>query len=306
MKIMKYVRKVIPNKILPEKWTKEPVVIPVVRMVGPIMVNQGGPMRSHLNMASMAGPLQKAFDMKEAPAVVISINSPGGSPVQSRLIHERIRQLAIEKEKDVIVFCEDAAASGGYMIAVAGDVIVADPSSIIGSIGVVSGGFGFVDAIEKLGIERRIYTAGTQKAMLDPFKPENPEHLAHLDELLQDLFESFKGLVRGRRGDKLTEPEDKLFTGAFWTGNKALEYGLVDELGDMNSYIKRRFGEDTKLKLISQSTGFFSLFHSSSLSMGASHGASVGDPVDRIAAGLSADKILASLEERALWSRIGL
>ena len=231
MKIMKYIRKCIPNRILPEKWTKEPVVIPVVRMVGPIMVNQGGPMRSHLNMASIAGPLQKAFDMKEARAVAISINSPGGSPVQSRLIHERIRQLAAEKEKEVIVFCEDAAASGGYMIAVAGDVIIADPSSIVGSIGVVSGGFGFVNAIEKLGIERRVYTAGTQKAMLDPFKPENPEHLAHLNELLQDLFESFKDLVRRRRGDKLTETEDKLFTGAFWTGNKALDYGLVDELG---------------------------------------------------------------------------
>ncbi len=306
MKIMKFVRKVVPNSILPEKWLQEPVVIPVVRMVGPIMVHQGGPMRHHLNMASVATPLQKAFDMKDAPAVAIVINSPGGSPVQSRLIHERIRQLAIEKEKEVLVFCEDAAASGGYMIAVAGDVIVADPSSIVGSIGVVSGGFGFVDAIGKLGIERRVYTAGTQKAMLDPFKPENPEHLAHLDELLQDLFDSFKTLVRGRRGDKLTEPEDKLFTGAFWTGNKALDYGLVDELGDINSYVKRRFGEDTRLKLISQSSGLFSLFHSSSLSMGISHGGAAGDPIDRIAEGFSADKILASLEERALWSRIGL
>nr|WP_321526412.1 S49 family peptidase [uncultured Cohaesibacter sp.] len=306
MKIMKYLRKVIPSSILPEKWLKEPVVIPVVRMVGPIMVSNGGHMRSSLNMASIAGPLQKAFDMKDAPAVAISINSPGGSPVQSRLIHERIRQLAVEKGKDVLVFCEDAAASGGYMIAVAGDVIVADPSSIVGSIGVVSGGFGFVDAIGKLGIERRIYTAGTQKAMLDPFKPENPEHVAHLDELLQDLFESFKDLVRRRRGDKLTEPEDKLFTGAFWTGNKALDYGLVDELGDMNSYLKRRYGEDMKTKLIAPPSGFFSLFHSSSLSMGASHSGSAGGPVDRIAEGLSAERVLASLEERALWSRIGL
>ena len=305
MKIMKYVRKIVPNTLLPEKWMKEPVVIPVVRMVGAIMPNQGGHMRSNLNMASIAGPLQKAFDMKDAPAVAISINSPGGSPVQSRLIHERIRQLAVEKEKEVLVFCEDAAASGGYMIAVAGDVIIADPSSIVGSIGVVSGGFGFVEAMKKIGVERRIYTAGTQKAMLDPFKPENPEHVAHLDELLQDLFESFKDLVRRRRGDKLTESDDKLFTGAFWTGNKALDYGLVDELGDMNSYIKRRFGEDSKLKLIAPPSGLFSIFHSGSMSMSASNG-SVGNPVDRIAEGLSADKILASLEERALWSRIGL
>ncbi|WP_319531110.1 S49 family peptidase [uncultured Cohaesibacter sp.] len=273
-------------------------VIPVVRMSGPI--GTGGQFRPGLSLATVAGQLNKAFSMKEAPVVAISINSPGGSPVQSRLIYQRIRMLAEEKDKKVLVFCEDAAASGGYMIAVAGDRIIADPSSIVGSIGVVSGGFGFVDAISKLGIERRIYTAGTQKGMLDPFKPENPEHVAHLDSLLQDLFETFKDLVRSRRGQKLTEEEDKLFTGAFWTGKKALELGLVDELGDLGSYVKQHFGEKAKLKLISAPTGFFGRCRAGGIELGG------GDPLSRIAAGFTPDAVLASLEERALWSRLGL
>ncbi|MCV6575695.1 MAG: S49 family peptidase [Cohaesibacter sp.] len=288
------------KQFLPEKYRKEPTIIPVVRMTGPIMV--GSQMRPGLSMASVAGQLHKAFSIKDAPAVAIAINSPGGSPVQSRLIYQRIRQLAEEKDKKVITFCEDAAASGGYMIAIAGDEIVADPSSIVGSIGVVSGGFGFVDAIEKLGVERRVYTAGTQKAMLDPFKPENPEHLAHLNALLEDLFETFKDLVRSRRGDKLTKDEDELFTGAFWTGKKGKDFGLVDDLGDMNGYLKQKYGEETKLKLISSSGGFFSRLRMPGMGLMTQ----TTDPVERIAAGLSADAILASLEERALWSRLGL
>lgn len=288
------------KQFLPEKYRKEPTIIPVVRMSGPIMV--GSQMRPGLSMASVAGQLHKAFSIKDAPAVAIAINSPGGSPVQSRLIYQRIRQLAQEKDKKVITFCEDAAASGGYMIAIAGDEIVADPSSIVGSIGVVSGGFGFVDAIEKLGVERRVYTAGTQKAMLDPFKPENPEHLAHLNALLEDLFETFKDLVRSRRGDKLTKDEDELFTGAFWTGKKGKDFGLVDDLGDMNGYLKQKYGEDTKLKLISSSGGFFSRLRMPGMGLMTQ----TIDPLERIATGLSADSILASLEERALWSRLGL
>ena len=301
MSVKKLLRKILPENLLPEKMLKEPVIIPVVRMNGPIMI--GNQMRPGLNLASVAGQLHKAFSFKDAPAVAISVNSPGGSPVQSRLIYQRIRQLAEENEKEVLVFCEDAAASGGYMIAVAGDRIIADPSSVIGSIGVISGGFGFVDAIKKLGVERRMYTAGGQKGMLDPFQPENPDHVSHLDTLLADLFETFKDLVRERRADKLTEEEDKLFTGAFWTGKIALELGLVDELGDLGTYTKQRFGEDTKLKLISPPSGFFGRFRAAGMDF-----AMTGktDPVDRIATGLSADAILASLEERALWSRLGL
>lgn len=291
MSLKKIIKKILPHAMLPKTVMEEPTIIPVVRMHGPIMI--GSPMRPGLHLASIAGQLQKAFSIKDAPAVAISINSPGGSPVQSRLIYQRIRQLAKEKEKEVLVFCEDAAASGGYMIAVAGDRIIADPSSIVGSIGVVSGGFGFVDAMEKMGVERRVYTAGTQKAMLDPFKPENEEHIAHLDALLQDLFETFKDLVRSRRGELLTKEEDELFTGAFWTGKKALDYGLVDELGDMGTYIKGRFGENTKLKLISAPTGLFGRLRGPGMSV-------------PFGADLSADSILTSLEERALWSRIGL
>lgn len=290
------------KQFLPEKYRKEPTIIPVVRMTGPIMV--GSQMRPGLSLASVAAQLHKAFSIKDAPAVAIAINSPGGSPVQSRLIYERIRQLAAEKDKKVITFCEDAAASGGYMIAIAGDEIVADPSSIVGSIGVVSGGFGFVDAIEKLGVERRVYTAGTQKAMLDPFKPENPDHLNHLNALLEDLFETFKDLVRYRRGDKLTKDEEEVFTGAFWTGKRGKDFGLVDELGDMSGYLKQKYGEDTKLKLIASGGGLFSRFRMPGMALGMS--GQWADPVERIAAGLSADSILASLEERALWSRLGL
>ena len=301
MSVRKTIKKILPNVILPKKMREDPVVIPVVRMAGPITANYH--MRSGISLAGLATQLHKAFSIKEAPAVAISINSPGGSPVQSHLIYKRIRQLAVEKEKEVLIFCEDAAASGGYLIAMAGDVIIADPSSVVGSIGVVSGGFGFVDAIEKLGVERRVYTAGTQKAMLDPFKPEQEEHVAHLDALLQDLFETFKDLVRTRRAGKLTEPEDKLFTGAFWTGKQAIDYGLIDELGDMSGYVKTRFGEKTELKLISAPSGFFGRFRAAGMEFG---GASQGDPLDRIAAGLSADSIMASMEERALWSRLGL
>ncbi len=298
MSVKKTIRKVLPKKLLPKSFADDAPVIPVVRMHGPIAAGQH--MRSTVNLASVAGQLQKAFSIKEAPAVAISINSPGGSPVQSRFIYQRIRQLAEEKEKEVLVFCEDAAASGGYMIAIAGDVIIADPSSIVGSIGVVSGGFGFVEAIGKLGIERRIYTAGTQKGMLDPFQPENSEHVAHLDSLLQDLFETFKGMVRDRRGDKLTESEDVLFTGAFWTGNKALDYGLIDGLGDMSGYVKERFGTKTKLKLIAPPSGWFGCGRNGGIGLSASN------PVDRIAAGLSADAMLTAMEQRALWSRLGL
>lgn len=301
MSVKKLVKKALPHAWLPKSVMEEPAIIPVVRMNGPIMV--GSQMRPGLNLASVATQLHKAFSIKDAPAVAISVNSPGGSPVQSRLIYQRIRQLAEEKEKEVLVFCEDAAASGGYMIAIAGDVIIADPSSIIGSIGVVSGGFGFVDAIEKLGVERRVYTAGTQKAMLDPFKPENPEHLEHLTDLLDDLYDTFKDLVRSRRADKLKESEDKLFTGAFWTGKKALDYGLVDGLGDMGTYVKDRYGDNARLKLIAPKTGFFGGLRGAGMDMAQTGPA---NPVDRIAAGLSADSIMASMEERALWARLGL
>src|SRR5688572_22737495 len=170
------------NRLLPKSMRSEAVTIPVIRLHGTIMAG-GGQFRPSLSLASTAGMIEKAFGYEEAPAVAISLNSPGGSPVQSRLIYKRIRDLATEKNKKVLVFVEDVAASGGYMIAVAGDEIIADPSSIVGSIGVVSASFGFTDLMKKVGVERRVYTAGKNKAVLDPFKPENEEDIERLKAL---------------------------------------------------------------------------------------------------------------------------
>lgn len=243
------------NKFLPGKMRKETVIIPVVRLGGTIMAG-GSTLRPNLNLASCAGLLEKAFSIKSAPAVAISVNSPGGSPVQSRLIYKRIRDLAEEKDKKVLIFVEDVAASGGYMIACAGDEIIADPSSIVGSIGVISAGFGFTGLIEKMGVERRVYTSGKNKSTLDPFKPEVKQDIAHLKALQEEIHTVFKDLVTASRGDKL-DPEKELFTGEFWTGVKGKELGLVDAIGDMRSFIKTRYGKDTKLKVIAQPRGFF-------------------------------------------------
>src|ERR1700754_2502970 len=219
------------RKLIPRRFRKEETIIPVVRLHGAIM-SGGNQFRPTLNLANVAQVLEKAFARKETPAVAISINSPGGSPVQSRLIFNRIRALAVEKKKKVLVFVEDVAASGGYMIALAGDEIIADPSSIVGSIGVVSSSFGFVDLLKKIGVERRVHTAGKNKAVLDPFRPEREEDVERLKELQVEVHETFIDLVKDRRGDRLSQDPD-LFTGLFWTGKRGLSLGLVDTLGDM-------------------------------------------------------------------------
>lgn len=282
--------------VLPKSMRPEAVTIPVVRLHGTIAPS-GGQFRPVLSLASTAGLLEKAFSVKSAPAVAISINSPGGSPVQARLIYKRIRDLAQEKNKHVIVFVEDVAASGGYMIAVAGDEIVADPSSIVGSIGVISAGFGFTEMIRKIGIERRVYTAGRNKSVLDPFQPEKKADVDRLKALQLDVHETFIGLVKERRGGKLAEKPD-LFTGDFWTGNAARELGLVDALGDMRAFLKERYGEKTRLKLISAPRGLFGrrlgLF-----------GTGGGDFQSGAAAGLLKG-LTDELEDRALWARYGL
>ena len=213
--------------------------IPVVRLHGTIMAG-GGQFRPSLSLASTAGADREGVCLHDAPAVAISINSPGGSPVQSRLIYKRIRDLAAEKNKTVLVFVEDVAASGGYMIAVAGDEIIADPSSIVGSIGVVSASFGFPELMKKIGVERRVYTAGKNKAVLDPFKPEKKEDIERLKELQLEVHETFIDLVKERRGAKLKDDPD-LFTGLFWTGKRGVELGLVDALGDMRDVLKNPF-----------------------------------------------------------------
>ncbi|MFM9865751.1 MAG: S49 family peptidase, partial [Micropepsaceae bacterium] len=221
------------------------------------------------------------------------INSPGGSPVQAALIHDRIRALAKERGIKVMTFAEDVAASGGYMLALAGDEIYAHPNSIVGSIGVVSAGFGFEKLIEKIGVDRRVYHAGERKAMLDPFKPEDPKDVAHLESLQREVHESFKQMVRDRRANKLTADEKDLFSGAFWTGAKAKEMGLIDGLGDLRTICRQKFGDKVEFQVITPRRPWFSLDTFTSRS---DH-----EPRADFATGM-----IAALEERALWSRFGL
>lgn len=280
------------RSLLPKSWRSDVVTIPVIRLHGTIMAD-GGRFRPSLSLASTAGLIEKAFAF-DAPAVAISINSPGGSPVQSRLIYKRICDLAAEKGKRVLVFTEDVAASGGYMIALAGDEIIADPSSIVGSIGVVSASFGFPELLKKVGVERRVHTAGRNKSVLDPFRPEKKEDVERLKELQLDIHETFIDMVKERRGHKLKDDPD-LFTGLFWTGRRGLELGLVDALGDMRATVKARYGAKTRLKLIAAQKGLFGrigLFGSRAFGSA------------EIAA--AADGLLDIAEERALWSRFGL
>ena len=277
-------------RLIPARFRSNVVEIPVIRLSGTIMAG-GSQFRPALNLAAVAPLLEKAFADKEAPAVAISINSPGGSPVQSRLIYKRIRDLATEKNKRVFMFVEDVAASGGYMIAIAGDEIIADPSSIVGSIGVVSASFGFTGLMEKIGVERRVHTAGTNKSVLDPFSPEKKKDIEHLMSLQLEIHDVFISMVKQRRGSKLSDNPD-LFTGLFWTGIKGKELGLVDELGDMRSFLRARYGERTKLRLISPSRGLFGMR------------AGAGG-VSAIGAG-AAEALVESVDERAQWARFGL
>ena len=283
------------RRYLPKRFRKEGVTIPVVRLHGAIMAG-GSQFRPALNLSAVASSLEKAFSYKDAPAVALSINSPGGSPVQSRMIFSRIRQLAHEKNKQVLVFVEDVAASGGYMLALAGDEIIADPTSVVGSIGVVSGGFGFPELMKKIGVERRVYTAGENKAILDPFKPEKESDIEYLKTLQLEIHQVFIDMVKERRGTKLKDNPD-LFSGLFWTGTKGLELGLIDGLGDMRETLRKRFGEKTKMELVSSSRGLFGR-KPSGISVSGELGASIAASA---VAGLAE-----TVEEKALWSRFGL
>lgn len=286
-------------------FSRKPVV-PVLRFMGPI--GMATPLRPGLSIATAAGAIEKAFSLSKTPAVAISINSPGGSPVQSHLIYKRIRQLAVEKNKRVYVFCEDLAASGGYFLALSGDEIYADPSSIVGSIGVISAGFGLDKAIEKLGIERRVYTAGISKATLDPFLPEKAEDVERLKSLQRDVHDVFIGIVKERRGAKLNAPDSELFTGAFWSGPKAAEFGLIDGLGDLRSKMREVHGDKVRLKVVPmQAGGMLSRLRRMSDGLavplpetGSGYGAGNAFSLT------SAADILSTLEARALWSRFGL
>ncbi|MFK7880346.1 S49 family peptidase [Roseobacter sp.] len=222
---------------------KSDPTVAIIRLSG--VISAAG--RGTLNDASLAPIIEKAFSRGKPAAVVLEVNSPGGSPVQSSLIGARIRRLAEEKEVPVIAFVEDVAASGGYWLAAAADEIYADDSSVVGSIGVISASFGAHELLSRQGIERRVYTAGKSKSMLDPFRPENPQDVERLKALLDDIHTNFKDHVTARRKGKLPEDRD-LFTGEVWLARRATELGLIDGIGHLKPMMTDRFGEKVKFR----------------------------------------------------------
>jgi signal peptide peptidase SppA len=268
-------------------------VVPVVRLSGVIGVTT--PLRPGLMLSSVVRTLERAFSVRNARAVALIVNSPGGSPAQSHLIFRRIRQLAEEKKLPVIAFVEDVGASGGYMLSCAADEIICDPFSIVGSIGVVGGSFGFPKLMEKLGVERRLYTAGERKVMLDPFLPEKPEDVKRIKAIQKEIHEQFIALVKERRGTRLKGAEKTLFSGEFWTAQVAIDFGLADRLGDLRSTLRQRYGDKVRMPVITAERGL----------------------LGRWIPGLSslqaltrrpgfADEVISALEARALWGRYGL
>src|SRR5215471_1597283 len=227
--------------VTPRRLRGDIPIVPVVRLAG--VIGMSTPLRPGLMLASIARQLERAFSARRARAVALLINSPGGSPVQSHLVYLRIRALAAEKKLPVIAFAEDVAASGGYMIACAADEIICDRSSIVGSIGVLGGTFGFPRLLEKLGVERRLYTSGERKAMLDPFLPEKADEVERLKLIQREIHDDFITLVKERRGTRLTGPEADLFSGEYWTGRTAVELGLADAVGELRAVLRERFGD---------------------------------------------------------------
>ncbi len=281
--------------VTPSRFRLDLVVVPVVRLAG--IIGFTTPLRPGLTLSSVARSLERAFTWPRAKAVALVINSPGGSAVQSHLMFQRIRQLAEENARPAIAFVEDVAASGGYMIACAADEIVCDASSILGSIGVVGGTFGFNRLIEKLGIERRVYTAGERKVMLDPFLPEKPEDVERLQAIQREIHHSFIALVKSRRGAALAGPEETLFSGEYWTGQKSIELGLADRIGDLRSSLRERFGDKVATPLVSAERG---LFGRRIPGVGAT-------TLGQLWGGAGfADEVLSAIEARALWARYGL
>jgi signal peptide peptidase SppA len=281
---------------LPARFRPGTAVVPVVRLSG--VIGAVTPLRPGMSLAGVARVLERAFSMRNAKAVALVINSPGGSPVQSRQIYLRIKQLAAEKKLPVLVFVEDVAASGGYMIACAGDEIFCDPSSILGSIGVVGGSFGFQEAIRRLGIERRLYTAGAHKAMLDPFLPENPDDVAKLKAIQREIHQIFISLVKQSRGARLKGDDDALFTGEYWAGESSIALGLADGIGDLRSTLRARYGEKVLTPVIAQPTGLLS-----GLLGRRSPGAGQLSALESMA-GLP-DELISAVETRAIWAKFG-
>jgi signal peptide peptidase SppA len=279
--------------LVPKRFRADIPVVPVVRLSGVIGVVT--PLRPGLMLSTVARTLERAFSTRNARAVALLVNSPGGSPAQSHLIFRRIRQLAEEKKIPVLTFIEDVGASGGYMLACAGDEIVCDQYSIVGSIGVVGSSFGFLKLMDKLGIERRLHTSGERKAMLDPFLPEKPDDVKRLKAIQKDIHGHFIALVKERRGAKLRGNDKNLFSGEFWTAQAAIDLGLADSLGDVRSTLRQRYGEKVRTPLIAAER---SLLGRKLPGIGALN--------DMARQGGLADDLVSALERRALWSRYGL
>ncbi len=279
---------------IPARLRRGGAVVPVVRLSG--LIGAVTPLRPGMSLAGIARTLERAFAVKNAKAVALVINSPGGSPVQSRQIYLRIRQLATEKKLRVLVFVEDVAASGGYMIACAGDEIFCDPSSILGSIGVVGGSFGLQELIKKVGVERRLYTAGKHKAMLDPFLPEDPEDVARVKALQREIHAIFIALVKQSRSTRLKATDDVLFTGEYWAGETSVSLGLADAIGDLRSTLRARYGDKVSTPVIAPATGMLSglLGRRSAGTLASLEGVS-GLP----------DELISALESRAIWAKFG-
>ncbi len=285
------------RSLLPLRFRTDIPVVPVVRLSG--IIGFSTPLKPGLTLSSVARSLDRAFAVRNARAVALVINSPGGSPVQSHLIFRRIRELAAEKDRHVIAFVEDVGASGGYMIACAAVDIFCVVNSMVGSIGVVGGSFGFHRLLERIGVERRLYTSGEHKAMLDPFLPERPDDVERLKAIQREIHEMFIGLVKSRRGEKLTGPENALFSGEYWTGQTALSYGVVDGLGDLRQTLRARFGEKVAMPLVAAERGLFGRRLRGIGAMLGGAGSFAGE-------GSLADDVVSALEARAIWGRYGL
>jgi signal peptide peptidase SppA len=278
--------------LLPARYRTMRPVVAVVRLSG--VIGAVMPFKQGLSISSLATALERAFAVRDVKAVALVVNSPGGSAVQSHLIFSRVRALADEKKVPVFAFIEDAGASGGYMLACAGDEIFADPSSVVGSIGVVSAGFGLDKLIERFGIERRLHAMGSQKGMLDPFRPERPEDVERLRTIQMRIHEKFIALVETRRGERLKGARDVLFSGAVWAGAEAVELGLIDGLGDLRGVMRERFGEKVQLKIVAAAKGGLLA-------------RLMGRREPTIETGLiDPGAVIAALEERAAWARFGL
>jgi len=262
---------------------KKKKVVPHIKLNG--VIGNVGKFRQGLDFAGQEGVIKKAFSIKKAPAVAISINSPGGSPVQSHLIHDFIRYQAKKNNKKVIIFAEDVAASGGYLIACAGDEIYANQSSIVGSIGVIYSSFGFKDLIQKIGVQRRVYTAGKNKSTLDPFMEEKQEDIERLKNIQLDLHKDFIEVVEKSRSTKLKKNTGiELFSGEFWSGRKAKELGLIDGIGTADQILRKKFGDNVIIKKFEKTKGWLA---------------------KKLSSESNADQVISILEARSIWQRYG-